>query len=175
LFIKTSEPGDVVLSLVHDRLRALDAELPLYDLAPLDERVASLVMPQRMGVTLFTFFSTLAVALAAVGIYGVASYVSALRRREIGVRLALGATSGRIRRLVLFDGAVPIALGMAAGLALALYASRVAKAFLMGVSTSDPVTFLAVTFFLAVIAAVASYLPARRAARMDPVQALRDE
>jgi predicted permease len=175
LFVKTSGDTGALLPLVREQLRALDPELPLYDIQPFDDSVAALVMPQRMGVTLFTLFSALALALATVGIYGVATYVSALRTREIGVRLALGATRSAVSRLVVRQGMWPITGGILVGLALALYASRAAGAFLLDISPADPLTFAAVTALLAAVAAAATYLPARRASRIEPVAALRDE
>ena len=132
-------------------------------------------MPQRMGVTLFGVFSALALTLAAIGIYGVASYVAALRTRELGIRIALGADRARIRALVLRQGSVPVAVGVGAGLIIAAAASRLATAFLRGVPPRDPVTYAAVAALLAAIALVATWIPARRAARLDPIQALRQD
>ena len=175
LFVKADGEAEALLPLVRDQLRALDPELPLYDVVSFAERIEGLSMPQRMGATLFALFSALALALATVGIYGVATYVAALRTREIGVRMALGATRTAVRRLVLLQGTWPIAIGIAAGLALALYASRAASTFLVDVSPLDPLTFGAVTALLAAVALAATYLPARRASRIEPVAALRDE
>lgn len=175
LFVRTSgDPADII-PVIREQLRAIDPQLPLYTVVPLEDRVASLTMPQRLGATLFSFFSAIALALALVGIYGVATYVAASRTREIGVRLALGASIGTIRRLVLMQGAIPIAIGIALGAALAIYAARAARAFLVDVTPSDPVTFVIVPLLLATLALAASYLPARRAARIDPVNALREE
>jgi putative ABC transport system permease protein len=132
-------------------------------------------MPQRLGVTLFALFSAIALALATIGIYGVATYVAALRTREIGVRMALGATRSTVRRLILQQSAWPIAAGILVGFAGALYASRAAQAFLVDISPVDPVTFALVPLFLALVGLAATYLPARRASRIEPVAALRDE
>jgi ABC-type antimicrobial peptide transport system permease subunit len=175
LFVRTRiDPAEAV-PLVREQLRAVDPEVPMYDIVPFADRVAALVMPQRMGVALFTLFSALALALATVGIYGVATYVASLRTREIGIRIALGATTGAVRRMVLVQGARPIVAGILAGLAMAIYAGRLAEAFLLNVSPMDPLTFVAVPLAIAAIALVASYVPARRASRIEPVQALRDE
>jgi ABC-type antimicrobial peptide transport system permease subunit len=125
-----------------------------------------------MGAAFFGAFALLALTLASIGTYGVASYVAALRTREIGIRIALGADRHRIRALMLRQGAVPVALGVAAGLGLALAAGRLAAAFLRGVSPHDPATYAGVTLLLVGIVAVATWLPARRAARLDPLQAL---
>lgn len=175
LLVKSKGEADAVLPLVREQLRGLDPELPLYDVVTFEERIAALTMPQRMGVTLFTLFSAIAVALATVGIYGVATYVTALRTREFGVRLALGATRTAIGRLVLVQSAWPVVAGLAAGLMAALYAARTARAFLVGVSPVDPVTFLAVTAGLGALALAASYVPARRASRIEPIEALRED
>jgi ABC-type antimicrobial peptide transport system permease subunit len=128
-----------------------------------------------MGVALFTLFSALALTLATIGIYGVASYVAASRSREIGVRIALGATRAAVRRLILLQGIRPVGVGIAVGLGLAMYSSRVARAFLFNISPFDPTTFVGMTILLAAVALVASYLPARRASRIEPVVALRSE
>lgn len=149
--------------------------VPLFDVRPFDEAVRGLVMPQRMGVALFGLFRLLAVALATVGIYAVASYVAALRIREVGIRMALGAGRGEIGSLILREGARPVAFGILAGVGLALFASRLAAAFLYDVTPHDPLTFGAVALLLGGIALTAAYIPARRAARVDPMIALRHE
>jgi predicted permease len=175
LVVRTpGEPADTI-ALVSEQLRAIDPELPLFDLEPFADRVAAMLMPQRLGFTLFAFFSTIAVCLAAIGIFGVASYVAALRRREIGVRVALGATASQVRRMMVGQGSRPVSIGIAVGLGLALFLSRTMEAFLVDVSPFDPATFAVVTAFLAVVALAAWYLPARRASRMDPVTALRED
>ena len=175
LFVRSSGDGPDLIPLVRQQLRNLDPELPLYSVAPFSDVTAELVLPQRMGATLFTLFTAIALALVTVGIYGVASYVATLRQREIGVRVALGATASAIRWMVLWQGAIPIGAGIVAGLAGALYASRVTGAFLVDVSPWDPVTFGCVTLLIVLVAAAANYLPARRAGRIDPIQALREE
>ena len=174
LFVRASDP-ETLVPLLREQLRALDPELPLYDIGLFEDSVAALAMPQRMGVALFTLFSLLALGLATIGIYGVASYVAALRTREIGVRVALGATAAAVRRMMLVQGSRPVAIGIVIGLVLALSLSRLIKAFLVDVSPFDPLTFGAVTAILAATALAASYLPARQAARIDPVRALREE
>ena len=175
LMVRSNEPTDEILPLVRERLRAIDPNVPLYNMNSFEFHVRELVMPQRMGVTLFGFFSLLAISLATVGIYGVASYVAALRRKEIGIRVALGARRQDIGRLVLVQGAIPVAAGIAVGLVLALWASRLASSFMFGVKPWDPLTFAIATIALGALALLASYLPARRAARLDPVSALRQE
>jgi ABC-type antimicrobial peptide transport system permease subunit len=124
---------------------------------------------------LVTAFGGVALALAAVGLYGVVSYVARQREREIGVRMALGAAPGRVLGLMLRQGMTPVAAGLAVGLAGALAATRALQALLFEVSATDPLTFAAVPALLALVALAASYLPARRASRVDPLVALRAE
>jgi predicted permease len=173
LFVRTSGDVSAALASVASQLRSVDPQMPLHDIVPFATHVRGLVMPQQMGVTLLGAFGVLALGLAAIGIYGVAAYVSLLRTREIGIRLALGAEARHVRQLVLRQGVLPAALGIVAGVGLALWAARFARAFLYEVSPSDPVTFAAVATALLLVAAVASWLPARRAARVDPAGALR--
>ena len=175
LMVRTDAQPGAILPILRERLRALDPDVPLYNMSAFEFHVRELVMPQRMGVTLFGFFSLIALSLATVGIYGVASYVAALRTREIGIRMALGARRQDIGRLVLVQGAVPVAAGIAAGLVLALWASRLASSFMFDVKPWDPLTFTVATAALGALALLASYIPARRAARLDPVSALRQE
>ena len=162
MVVRTSARLDRVMPLVRDRLRSIDAEVPLYDLGSFEIRVASLVMPQRMGAALFTLFGTLTLALAIVGIYGVASYVAAMRTREIGVRIALGATAASVRRMIVVDGARPIVVGIVGGLVVALATSRVVESFLYGISRFDPRTFVTVPAALALIAPKRDLKPRRR-------------
>jgi putative ABC transport system permease protein len=169
-----SREAESILSAVGAELRAIDRDAPVYDVTPFDWRVRQLVMPQRIGAVLFGVFSALALLLAAVGIYGVASYVTAMRTRELGIRIALGADRRRLIALVLRQGLVPVAAGLAAGLAIAAIASRFAAAFLHGVTPYDPLTYTAVVVVLGSIAVCATWLPARRAASVEPMRALRD-
>ena len=175
LFVRTSGDAGALLGPVSEQLRAIDRDAPLYHVSTFAWRVRELVMPQRMGVTLFAVFSALALTLAAIGIYGVASYVAALRTRELGIRMALGADRGQIRALVLRQGSVPIAAGIVGGLLLAAAGSSLATSFLRGVPPRDPVTYAAVAALLAAIALAATWIPARRAAQVDPIRALRQE
>jgi putative ABC transport system permease protein len=175
LFVRTGGNAEALLGPIGEQLRSIDPNAPVYAVSTFAWRVRQLVMPQRMGVTLFAVFSALALTLAAIGIYGVASYVAALRTRELGIRIALGADRARIRALVLRQGFVPIAAGVGAGLLIAAIGSRFAAAFLRGVPPRDPLTFAAVAAVLAAIALVATWIPARRAAKLDPIKALRAE
>jgi ABC-type antimicrobial peptide transport system permease subunit len=126
-------------------------------------------------VALIGGFAGLALALAAVGIYGVVAYATAQRRRELGIRLALGAEPAGLIRLIVRQAMLPVGLGLLAGLGAALGASRLLRSLLYGVSPLDVGTYVGVAAFVAGVALVASWLPARRAARVDPLVALRAE
>ncbi len=132
-------------------------------------------MAQRVGGTMLGVFAVLSLALSAVGIYGVVAAAAARRTRELALRLALGARPEDLRRRVLREGAVPVGVGLAAGLVLALAAGRLANRFLFGVTASDLPTFAAAVLVLAASALLASDLPARRVMKVDPMQALRTE
>jgi len=154
---------------------AYDQRVPIFDVMTFEDRVGELTMPFRLGATLFTAFGLLAVTLAVVGIYGVTTFVAGRRAREIGIRLALGAPRTDVIALVVRQGALPIAVGLAVGIALALALSRTAESLLFQVDPRDPLTLVLVSFALGAVALAASYIPARRAARLDPVAALRQE
>jgi predicted permease len=175
LLVRTATNPRGLLGPIGEQLRSLDRDAPVFDVDTLAWRVRHLVMPQQMGTTLFGVFGLLAVTLAAIGIYGVASYVAALRTKELGIRIALGADRARIRRLVLGQGSIPVAAGLAAGLGVTAIASQAAAAFLRGIPPRDPLTYVAVAALLTAIAVVATWIPARRAARLDPITALRQE
>jgi predicted permease len=175
LIVRTTGDERALAGVLPDLLRSVDRDMPVYDVLPFAQHVRELVMPQRMGVTLFGLFSVLALSLATVGIYGVASYVTALRTRELGIRLALGADARHIRRLVIAQGMLPAMAGVLIGTGLALWAGGLARAFLYDVSPSDPATLGVVAATLVAVTALATWIPARRAARLDPVATLRHE
>jgi putative ABC transport system permease protein len=156
-------------------MRDVDRDLVVNDMQPLEARVAQSIARPRLSVWLLTGFSCLALLLAAVGIYGVMAYTVAQRTREIGVRMALGADPGNVKRLVVKQGMRPALLGVVVGLLAALGASRLIASLLYGVSAIDPVTFVVVPLFLAGVALVATYLPARRATLVPPTVALQSE
>ena len=153
----------------------LDPTLPLSEVATMDQVVAATLARPRVNALLLSGFALVALALAAIGIYGVISYGVIQRTRELGIRTALGADSSRLLRLVVRQGMAPVLLGVALGAAGALAGGRVLRSLLFGVGVADPATFVAVTLFLLGVALLASYLPARRASRSDPMVALRSE
>lgn len=175
LFVRTTGDATTLLPVIRDQLRSIDPEVAVYDVQPFAYHVRELLMPQRMGVILFMVCSLLAVSLAAIGIYGVASYVTTSRTREIGIRIALGARRSDIGRLILRQGLGPIVAGIAAGVLLALWGGRLARSFLYDISPSDPLTFASAGALLISVAILAIYLPARRASRVAPVDALRHD
>jgi putative ABC transport system permease protein len=156
-------------------MRDVDRDLVVNDMQPLEARVAQSIARPRLSVWLLTGFSSIALLLAAVGIYGVMAYTVAQRTREIGVRMALGADPGNVRRLVVTQGMRPALLGVVVGLLAAVAASRLIASMLYGVSAIDPVTFVVVPLFLAGVALLATYLPARRATLVPPTVALQSE
>jgi predicted permease len=175
LIVRTTGDEEALLGPLAGELRAIDPGAPVYDVSTFAWRVRRLAMPQRMGATLFGAFAGLALLLSALGIYAVASYVARLRTRELGIRIALGANRAQLMALVLRHGIVPIAAGLAAGLMIAAAGSRFAAAFLRGVTPRDPFTYAGVTVLLALVALTATWIPARRAAAVDPIRALRHD
>jgi len=154
---------------------ALDPDLALTELSTMEQRIAVATSRPRVSAVVLGSFAVTALLLAALGIYGVVSYGVLQRTRELGIRMALGAGQGTVLTMVLRQGMAPVAAGISAGIAVAWAAARVLHRLLFQVGTTDPGTFLAVTLFLSGAALLACYLPARRAARSDPVTALRAE
>ena len=153
----------------------LDPGLPLSEVATLDQITTATLARPRVNAALLGGFALVALALAAVGIYGVITYGVIQRSRELGIRMALGAGSDQLLRLVVRQGMGPVLAGVALGAAGALAGGRVLRSLLFGVGAADPLTYALVTGFLLAVALTASYLPARRAARADPMVALRNE
>ena len=175
LVVRTSGEPLALAGTVREQLRALDPNLPVAEVRTLEEQFDLSLLPSRVAAYTLGGFGLLALALAAIGVYGVVSYSVAQRTREIGVRVALGARARDVLRLVLGEGLSVVGLGLVIGLALALGASRLFANFLYGVGAADPLTFVFVPALLGAIALVASYLPARRATKVDPMVALRLE
>jgi putative ABC transport system permease protein len=149
--------------------------VPIYRVSTMEQRVSSQLQQSHFDTFLLTIFAATALLLAAIGIYGVLSYTVAQRTRDIGIRMALGASQNTIARDVLSQGLVLTGLGAAIGIAGALAGARLIASILYGVRPTDLATFLAVSLVLSVVALIASYLPARRASRVDPMVALRYE
>jgi predicted permease len=156
-------------------LASVDPQLPLTKLQTMEDRLSGSLTQPRVSMAVLVLFALLALVLAAIGIYGVLSYAIARRTREIGIRIALGAQPGDVRRLVIGEGMRPVLAGVALGVAGALALTRLMRALLYGVSPSDPVTLGAVALLLTTVALLAAWLPARRATRVDALEALRAE
>ncbi len=175
LAVRTSSDPEAAARTVRSTLKELDPGVDLLRTVLLRRHVESVFFAQRMAAGLLLMLGAMAAGLAALGVYGVTSFAVAQRTQEFGVRAAIGATAGDVGWLVLRQTLALAALGAAIGLALSPALTRLASSFLQGVSPFDPLTYAAVPAFLALVAALAAALPALRAARVDPVVALRSE
>ncbi len=175
LVIRTQSEPMRLAPTVREVIRATEKDRPISSMQTMEDRIESSIVPQRFQTALVGLFSVIALALAAVGVYGVVSYSVAQRVREFGIRMALGATNGDLLKAVLGQGLRLTLIGLAIGLAGGLAAARVLRSLLYDVSPTDPLTFGCVSLLLAGVAVVASYVPARRAAKIDPMVALRYE
>jgi putative ABC transport system permease protein len=175
LVLRTS--GDP-LSFVHDvrsQVAAVDPELSVYNIKPLDKVISESIVGIAYVAVMMGILGIIALVLASVGVYGVMSYAVSERTNEIGIRMAMGATSGDIQRMVLGKGTLLTLIGMGIGLPVAFALANALSSLLFGVKVADPVAFLVLPLVLAAVATLASYLPARRAVRVDPITALRYE
>jgi ABC-type antimicrobial peptide transport system permease subunit len=161
--------------LVRDQIHALDPSIAVYNFKTMSDQLRDALFLPRLAGTLFGLFGFLGLFLAAIGLYGVISYSVSRRAREIGIRLALGAPTDGVQRLIVRQGMTLVAIAVLIGIPAALAASKISVAFLYGVQPYDLITFVAVPLFLIAVALIACYLPARRATRVDPVVALRCE
>ena len=162
-----------LLGQVRAALVALDPHLPILDLHTMEEHLAIMLFPARLGAALLAAFGVLGLVLASVGLYGVVAYAVSRRTREMGIRIALGAGGSNVLRLVVREGMALVATGIGIGLLLALVATRALDKLLFGITATDPVTFVAVPLVLATVALLANLGPALRATRVDPMVALR--
>jgi putative ABC transport system permease protein len=175
LFLRTTRPvGDVVTAL-RNKVHTIDPGIPLFEAGALEDAVDSSFDNRRAVMLLLAAFAGLAVFLSALGIYGVLAYDVSQRTREIGVRSAIGASQGQVARLILRQGLWKAGIGVALGLMGAVLLSRSMTSLLFNVQPTDPAVYGAVSLVLITVAILASYLPARRASRIDPLVALRDE
>jgi len=175
LLVETPETPDRLQPQVERAVWSVAGEIPIVDERTMERILSDHVAPQRFTALLFTVFATLALVLAAIGLYGVLSYTVSQQTVEIGIRAAFGATRGDIGSLVLWRGARLVGIGLVIGLGAALLARGLVAGLLFGVTPNDPATFAVVSLFLILVALVAVVLPARRAARLDPLLALRSE
>jgi putative ABC transport system permease protein len=175
VMVRTASEPTQIVSGVRREILSLDKNVPIFDVRTMEDRGADATSRTRFSALLLGIFSSLALVLAAVGIYGVMAYAVSGRTHEIGVRMALGAQPRNVFGLVMRDGMIVTLAGVALGLAGAFAATRVLGSQLYGVGTTDALTFGAVSLLLAAVALVASYIPARRAMKVDPMVALRYE
>jgi putative ABC transport system permease protein len=160
---------------IRNQIRALEPNEPINQVITMDRRLSDSVAQRRYQTQLFGVFAAVALVIATVGVYGVISYGVGQRTHEIGIRMALGAQSGDVLRMVIGQGMRLTMIGAALGVAAALGLTRALESLLFDISVTDPVTFVSITLLLVIVALVASYIPARRATKVDPLQALRHE
>jgi putative ABC transport system permease protein len=170
----TSDPVPMAAAL-RKEVWAIDKDQPVTTIKTMEEAVSESIARERFNMQLLTIFAVVALILATVGIYGVMSYYVVQRTHEIGILLALGAQPSHVRGLVVKQGMYRALIGVGIGLVAAFLLTRVAASLLFGVSPTDPITFFGVSLILTVVALLACYIPARRAAGVDPLQALRQD
>jgi putative ABC transport system permease protein len=175
LAVRTSRDPHAMIATVRNVVKDVDVDQPVFEEKTLDEARAVGMAPQRLTATLLGGFAMVALLLALTGIYGVVAYSVAQRTREIGLRMALGAKQRDVLKLVLGQGIMLMAIGVVIGLAGGLLLTRVLSSLLYGVRATDPLTFMGVSLLLGGAALLASYIPARRATKVDPMVALRYE
>jgi putative ABC transport system permease protein len=173
--VRTRGEPVAIAQEVRLKTKELEPLRAVYDIAPLEERIGDAFAQNRLRMLLLVLFAMTALSLACVGMYGTLSYVVSLRRREVGLRLALGALRSDIIRQFLMQGLRVAGFACVCGLVLSSAFARVLSRMLYGVSPSDPVTLSGVTAIVLVLAIIASLLPAIRASRLDPMHLLRDE
>jgi putative ABC transport system permease protein len=173
--MKTAVPPESLAGAARAQVSAIDPNLPLSNVATLDAVVAKSISQQRFYMLLLAIFASVALVLAAIGIFGVLSYAVSQRTREIGIRMALGAQGRSVVRMIVRQAMILVLCGVAAGTVAALFVSQTLDKMLFSVTPTDPVTFISVAAVLVAVALFASYLPARKATRVDPIVALRAE
>jgi len=173
--VVNAEAGSHLQAGLRDAVRSLDRSLPIYSTWTATDLIARSVAPRRLFMLLIAGFASVALVLAAVGVYGVMAFTVSQRTRELGIRVALGAVRQDVLKLVVGEAMTLAAIGLAIGVAGALAATRLLSQSLFGIRPSDPMTYAAIAALMAAVTFVASFLPARRAARVDPVIALRNE
>jgi putative ABC transport system permease protein len=175
LLVRTAGNPMLWAAAVRSQVASVDKDEPPHDMMTLEELRAESLTPRRVNMLLLGAFAVLGLLLASVGIYGVLSYSVSHRTHEIGVRMALGAGQGEILKLVVGQGLLVAFMGIGIGLVASMALTRLLQTMLFGIKPTDPATFIAVGLLLAGVALLASYIPARRATKVDPIVALRYE
>ena len=175
LFVRTAGNPSDLSSAVRAAVAAIDPQQPVTSLRTMSEVIAETTAPRRFSMVLLTIFAALSLVFAALGVYGVISYAVMQRTKEVGIRIALGAQRRDVLRLVLGNGFRLALIGIGSGLVLALVMTRLMVSLLFGITPTDALTFVSVSAVLLLVVLAACYLPARRAARVDPLVALRYE
>src|SRR6185503_11537332 len=171
----TAGDANVVTSLLREEVRALDADLPLFNIRTMDENLAQQRWPYRIFGSMFALFAVIALVLSAVGLYAITAYSVTQRTQEIGVRMALGAQARQVWWLVIRAALVQLAVGLAIGMAGALGVGRLLRSLIVQQSPNDPVTLGSIATLFVLVSLAACFWPASRATRLDPVNALRYE
>jgi predicted permease len=175
ILVRSSSDSTAIVDTVRRQIRALDPSMALYNIQTMQEHLRDAFFLPRLAATLFGVFGAIGLILAAVGLYGVMSYSVSSRKREIGIRMALGAQVGAVQRLIVRQGMILAAIALVIGIPASFALARLFTSVLYGIQNNDPVTFTAVPVFLVVVAFIACWLPARRASRVDPQIVLRCE
>jgi putative ABC transport system permease protein len=175
MVVKTLDDPHNLISAATKQVSAMDQDIPVFGVKTMEEYLSTSVAAPRFSTTLLTIFAGVALVLTVVGLYGVMSYSVAQRRNEIGIRLALGAQSRDVLLMIVKQGSLLIGLGLLIGLSGAFALTRLIASMLFGVTAKDPLTFTAVGALLAAVALLACYVPAWRATKVDPMEALRYE
>jgi putative ABC transport system permease protein len=175
LAVKTKTPPEALVASIRRELSGIDKDLPLFGVSTMSAIMDSQLEARRLPLWTMTLFSILALVLAILGIYGVVSYTVTQRTHEIGIRMALGAQSRRVFGMILLRSALMVGTGLFAGTVAGLGLTRFIRDMLFQVSPNDPLTVVGAVSVLAIVALAASYIPARRAMRVDPLIALRYE
>jgi ABC-type antimicrobial peptide transport system permease subunit len=174
IVLRTALPAGALVPEIRKAVQAVDADVPVFGVASMNELLDRSLGARRFSATLVSGFATIALLLAFAGIYGLVSYIVRQRSREIALRMALGASPANVLGLFVQRGVMLATIGIASGVVFALAASASMSSLLYGVRPRDPVVFVTVPLVLLVVAIVASYLPARRATRVDPITSLRE-
>jgi predicted permease len=173
--VRATGDAGALIAAIRNEVRRLDPNLPVSDIKTFADWIDESISRERLIALLSSFFGFFALLLAGLGLYGVMAYAVARRTREIGIRMALGAQAGNVRWLVLRETLLLVSIGIAIGLPVALAVTRLTKGMLFGLTANDPLTIALTTLVMIAIAAMAGYLPARRASQVDPMVALRQE